>query len=167
MIFALIWRRWLIITLAVKSLRAGGRPNGKRELYIALNGPMGTYTITLVGATVVNGHFDATLNPSQEWSSSTANVFQNFIAPGSIADLATAHNAIVDDCYVVRTSWIDIDGIPRSHTTEGSTGDVWLGTSVGPTFDGRLGIDVSAPAQGIITAYAPNSEWATFRSNLV
>jgi uncharacterized protein (TIGR03437 family) len=144
-----------------------GSTNGKRELYISLNGPTGSYTVTLTGATVVDGHFDATLNPSDEWNTSKSNVFLNFVAPGSISDLASAHNAIVDTCYVVRTTWIDIDGITRTQTGQGDPGDLWVGTSVGPTFDGRIGIDVSAPANNIITAYAPKSNWATFRGNLI
>jgi uncharacterized protein (TIGR03437 family) len=94
-------------------------------------------------------------------------VFLNFVAPGSISDFAAARNAIVDACSVVRTTWIDIDGFTRSQTGVGDAGDLWLGTSVGPTFDGRLGIDVSAPANNIITAYAPKSIWATVRGNLI
>jgi uncharacterized repeat protein (TIGR01451 family) len=147
--------------------KSSGSTNGKRELYLTLNGPVGTYTIALTGTTVSDGRFDATLNPSYEYDSTGANVMLNFIAPGSISDFGSSRNAISDACYVVRTSWIDIDGITRTQVGEGDPGDLWLGTSVGPTFDGRLGIDFSAPANNIITAYAPNSYWGTFRSNLI
>ncbi len=147
--------------------KSSGSTNGKQELYIAINGPVGTYTVTLAGATVVDGHFDATLNPSAEWNTSKLNGFLSFTAPGSISDFGSTRNSINDACYVVRTTWIDIDGITRTQTGQGQPGDLWLGTSVGPTFDGRLGIDVGAPANNIITAYAPKSYWATARGNLI
>jgi Subtilase family len=38
---------------------------------------------------------------------------------------------------------------------------------VGPTFDGRFGVDVCAPGDSVFTTYAPNSYWATFRFNLI
>lgn len=149
------------------SFNGWGSTNGKRELFVSLNGPVGVYTITLSGATVVNGHFDATLNPSQEWNTSISNIFLDSVVPGSISDLSSARNAIVDACYVVRTTWTDIDGFTRTQSGQGNVGDLWIGTSVGPTFDGRFGIDVGAPANNIITAYAPNSYWATVRGNLI
>ncbi|MDQ8186790.1 S8 family serine peptidase [Pelagicoccus sp. SDUM812002] len=38
---------------------------------------------------------------------------------------------------------------------------------MGPTFDGRLGVDVAAPGEFLITVYAPDSHWATFGFNKV
>jgi subtilisin family serine protease len=49
----------------------------------------------------------------------------------------------------------------------GAIGDLWSGSSVGPTFDGRYGIDVAAPGEFLISVYAPNSYWATFNFNKV
>jgi hypothetical protein len=68
---------------------------------------------------------------------------------------------------VLRTSWIDIDGISRSVTGQGNPGQLWLGSGIGPTIDGGLGIDVSAPGNTIVTTYSPTSHWATFRNNLI
>jgi hypothetical protein len=42
-----------------------------------------------------------------------------------------------------------------------------VGSSIGPTFDGRLGIDVSAPGDSVFTTYNPTSYFATFRFNLI
>jgi len=50
---------------------------------------------------------------------------------------------------------------------QGVIGGLWNGSGVGPTFDGRLGMDVSAPGDSLITTYNPKSYWATFRFNLV
>jgi len=145
-----------------------GAQNGKREIWIQLTGPAGNYTVTLQGHTVTNGRFDATLNPAEYWNPPyDTDKFVNFLAPGSIWDGATARNNIAPNCYTIRTSWTDLDGIMRSLTGDGNPGQLWPGSSVGPTFDGRLGVDVSAPGEEVVTAYNPNSYWATFRFNLI
>ena len=140
--------------------------NGKREIWLRIDGAPGDYELILNGATVSNGRYDATLNPSRFSGEFSGNIFENHIAEGSIWDWATAFNNIAPNSYVNRNSWVDIDGINRS-VNEGDIGDLWFGSGVGPTFDGRLGIDVSAPGDRLVTAYAPNSYWATFRHNLI
>ncbi len=143
--------------------------DGKREIWLRIDGAPGDYQLILTGATVNNGRYDATLNPSQVWNSDySGNIFQNHVIEGSVWDLASAYNNITPNCYILRTSWIDIDGITRtSPPDEGSAGELWLGSGVGPTFDGRLGIDVSAPGNTIVTTYSPTSYWETFRNNLI
>jgi minor extracellular serine protease Vpr len=141
--------------------------NSKRELWIRLDGAVGLYRIELFGASVVDGRFDATLNPSRfDSSGSPVSRFLNFAAPGSIWDGAAASNNVCPNSYVIRTNYTDIDGIPRT-LNQGVVGDLWKGSGVGPTFDGRLGVDVSAPADALITTYNPKSWWATFRFNLI
>jgi minor extracellular serine protease Vpr len=140
-----------------------GATNGKREIMIDIAGPAGTYTVQLTGTTVAgNGRFDATLNPS---SINANNRFLNNVVPGSIWDGATALNNIAPNSYVIRTNWTDINGVPRSITNQGSIGGLWLGSSVGPTFDGRLGVDFSAPGDMVFTTLNPTSYWATFPGN--
>ncbi len=145
-----------------------GATSPTRELYIQITGPVGVYTVTLTGTTVVGaGRFDATLNPSRFNGTYSANKFLSHVAPGSIWDGASSFYGICPNSYVGHTNWIDIDGIPRSIVGEGALGDLWLGSSVGPTFDGRLGVDLSAPGDLLMTTYNPLSWWATFRFNLV
>lgn len=141
--------------------------NQKRELWIRFTGPAGTYRVELTGRTVVSGKFDATLNPSRfNAAGRPIHRFLNHVAPGSIWDMATALNNICPNSYVIRTNYTDIDGVKRV-LREGGIGELWKGSGVGPTFDGRLGIDVSAPGDSVMTAYAPLSSWATARFNLV
>lgn len=142
-----------------------GATNQKREILIDLIGPAGTYTLQLQGQSVTNGRFDATLNPSRIGTPN--NRFLNFVVPGSIIDQATAFNNVAPNSYVIRTNWTDIDGVPRSLTGQGNVGELWLGSSVGPSFDGRLGVDLSAPGDRVFTTYNPTSHFATFRFNLV
>ena len=44
---------------------------------------------------------------------------------------------------------------------------MWRGSSIGPTWDGRVGVDLSAPGERTVTTYNPTSFWATSRFNLV
>ncbi len=144
-----------------------GALTGKREIKVRLDGPVATYTVTLTGSTVVGGHFDATLNPSNIVAADSTNKFLTNVAPGSLWNGASAFNNICPNAYVNKTSWIDIDGVPRQLTGEGNPGEIWKGSSIGPTFDGRLGIDVSAPGSDLVTTYGPKSYRATIRNNLI
>ena len=93
--------------------------------------------------------------------------FLNFVSPGSIWDGATAFRNVAPNSYVIRTRWTDIHGNPRGLFGEGNVGELWTGSSVGPTADGRLGVDVSAPGDRIVTTYAPRAYWATFPHLLI
>ena len=145
-----------------------GALNGKREIYLAFNGPVGTYTIQLHGATIAaGGKFDASLNSA---TIDNSNRFLTYAYPGNrgnIWDGATALSNICPGDYVIRTNWTDIDGIPESNAGQGNVGEIWLGSSAGPTFDGRLGIDLAAPGDSLFTTYNPTSYWATFRFNMI
>jgi hypothetical protein len=142
-----------------------GASSEKRELMIDFNGPSGVYVVELRGTTVTTGRFDATVNPSS--LAAPLNRFRNFVAPGSIWDGATAHHNICPGDYVGRTHWTDLDGVQRSQTNQGNVGEIWTGSSIGPTFDGRLGIDVCAPGDSVFTTYNPASWYATFRFNKI
>ena len=145
-----------------------GAQNGKRLLFVRFDGAAGAgnYSVTLdhaAGSARSSIQFDASLNtPFGE-----AGRFLNFVAPGSIWDAATAFHNIAPNSYVIRTEWTDIDGHDRRLIGQGDVGELWTGSSVGPTVDGRLGVDVSAPGDSVVTAYAPRSHWASFRWNLI
>lgn len=143
-----------------------GAQNGKREIFIQLTGPVGTYSVNLTGANVTEGgRFHATINPS---NLHTDNRFTSFVEPGySIWEGATALNNISPTNYVLRTDWTDVDGQPRSITGEGAIGDLWTGASSGPTFDGRLGVDLAAPGEHVFATLAPLSNYGRFRHNMI
>ena len=142
--------------------------NGKRLLVIDFDGAAGPgdYVLRLDHETSSTGssiRFDASLNtPFGE-----SGRFLNFVSPGSIWDGAAAFHNVAPNSYVIRTDWTDIDGNPRGLFGEGNVGELWTGSSVGPTRDGRLGVDVSAPGDRVITTYAPRSHWATFPHLLI
>jgi minor extracellular serine protease Vpr len=141
-----------------------GAQNAKRQVWIRIDGPVGVYTISLRGTSVTTGRFDVTLNPSDIH---TANFFQDHVTPGAIWDAATARNNVCPTDFVIRTAYTDIDGVPRNLTGQGSPGEIWTGSSTGPTFDGRLGIDLAAPGDSLFATLDPKSYRATFRSNMI
>jgi minor extracellular serine protease Vpr len=139
----------------------------EREIYVSLTGPTGNYTVQLQGAEASSGRFNASLNPSQEWNGSVSNYFTSFVVPGfTIWDLASATNNICPNDYVHRKNWVDINGISES-MAEDPIGQLWQGTGIGPTYDGRIGIDVSAPGDSVFATYNTNSYWETFQFNLI
>ena len=145
-----------------------GSANGKRLLFMRFDGAAGAgdYVVRLDHAAGTAGsgiRFDASLNTPFGLTGR----FLNYVTPGSIWDGATALRNVAPNSYVIRTRWTDIDGVDRELTGEGDVGELWTGSSVGPTRDGRFGVDVSAPGDRIVTTYAPRSAWAKTRSNLI
>ena len=145
-----------------------GSANDKRLLHIRFDGAAGAgdyilildHTGSLTGSSI---HFDASLNtPFGE-----SGRFLNFVTRGSIWDGATAFHNVAPNSYVIRTRWTDIDGVGRELTGEGNVGELWTGSSVGPTVDGRFGVDISAPGDRIVTTYAPRSYWGSLRHLLI
>ena len=145
-----------------------GSANGKRLLRMLFDGTAaaGNYVVTLDHAAGTAGsgiHFDATLNTPF----GKTGRFLNYVTPGSIWDGATAFHNVAPNSYVIRTRWTDIDGRAQGLFGEGDVGELWTGSSVGPTIDGRLGVDVSAPGDRIVTTFGPRTYWATFPHLLI
>ena len=142
--------------------------NSKRLLFVRFDGAAGAgdYILRLDHPASSAGpsiRFDATLNTAY----GELGRFLNFVRPGSIWDGATAFRNVAPNSYVIRTEWTDIDGMDGRLVGQGDVGELWTGSSVGPTVDGRIGVDVSAPGDRIVTTYAPRSHWASFRQLLI
>lgn len=132
-----------------------------RAIWMRLDGHVGGGEIRLRAVTPGQGRFDAYNGDIRGF------VFENHVVPGRLTDYATTRSAIVAGAHVVRTEYVDIDGIPRYVGDEGLTGQLWLDSSAGPTRDGReYGIDLTAPGHNAFAAYATRSWWGTFRGNL-
>jgi len=141
--------------------------NALRFVYVTLTGPVGAYTVSLTGTTVASGRFDAYLSPGY-FSLNNINGFLTFASQErTIWSGAAARWNIAPNSYVFRTGWQGLDGGSYSVTDEGAVGDLWRGSSVGPTWDGRVGVDVSAPGERTITTYGPDTFWATAKGNLI
>ena len=141
--------------------------NTWRLVYLRLTGPTGIYTLGLTGATVTNGGFHANLGGAHYGTGNVNQFLDAVVSSGTIWSGATARYNIAPNSYVFRTSWQGLDGGNYTVSNQGAVGDLWVGSSIGPTWDGRTGIDFSAPGERTITTYAPDSWWATFRANQV
>lgn len=142
-----------------------GAASNRRELLIDFSGATGTYKVILEGAQVNDGNFKASLNPSFNLSN---NKFLNFVIPGaSINDFASANSLITPGDYVVQNEWTDINGVFRDITGQGEAGELWIGSSEGPTQDGRLGIDFVAPGEVCHAPYAANTFYENFDFNIL
>ena len=97
------------------------------------------------------------------------NRFESFVTPGhTVWMLASARQNLSINSYVLRDTWTDVDGATRTYTgNDGGPGSLWTGSGIGPTYDGRLGVSVSAPGNSNIAPYAPRSFFATLRFNLI
>lgn len=147
-----------------------GTTNGKREILIDFSGQTGDYAVRLTGASISDGSFHASLNPARIFSNTDDNRFTGpAVTPSfSIWYGATSENNIAPNSYVHRPTYTDVDGVERTEVgNEVGAGELWPGSSVGPTFDDRLGTTVSVPGNTNIGAYAPRSFFATFRHGLV
>ncbi len=141
---------------------------GKRQIRVDLIGQPGRYEITLHGAKVQGGRFDAFIGPNPENPMHEPfNKFLKHQVPGSLWDGASARSAIVAGCYILRNEWRSHAGRALAQMGEGKPGEIWLGSGVGPTADGRHGVTLCAPADRIVTAYAAGGDWAKARRNLI
>ncbi|MBL8216451.1 MAG: S8 family serine peptidase [Bryobacterales bacterium] len=134
----------------------------RRHILIDFSGPAGRYALTLRGATATGGTFDAWLN-----TINGKGEFRNFLVPGyTVWDAAAAKNNICPNNYVLRDKWADTAGVVRG-IRQDRIGDLWEGSGIGPTADGRLGVDISAPGNSVFASLAPNSTYAINTANRV
>jgi minor extracellular serine protease Vpr len=129
---------------------SGNNPNGKGNITLTIPGAAGTYTLrmrALTGTTT----FHAALNPARTIGpASDDSKFLTAVGPGySIWDAATAQSNIAPNDYLFK------------NIGNQKAGELWRGSSVGPTYDERLGVDLSAPGEGYVVACGENSFWST------
>lgn len=137
-----------------------------RMIMADFTGSTGTYTMRLICTQSANGgSFSSSLNPA------TFNYNNRFLTyvqgNGSINDYGSAFRAITPTDYVYNNTWTDIDGVARGLTGQGDPGELWIGSSSGPTIDGRIGVDIAVPGEVIFTSYSPGTYYSQFRFNMI
>lgn len=142
-----------------------GATSNRRELLIDFFGNPGTYKVILEGTDITNGEFHATLNPGGLYG---GNGFESYAVEGyTIADYASAFDIITPTNYVIINQWIDIDGNLQGLFGQGDPEDIWLGSSMGPTHDGRLGVDCGIPGEVCFTAYSEGTLYENYPFNMI
>ena len=143
-----------------------GATSNRRELLIDFSGATGVYKVILTAtAAEVSASYAATLNPATY--ASPNRFLTNPVAGHSVADYTSAFNIISPADYVVKNEWFDLSGTFRDFTGQGEDGEIWIGSSVGPSHDGRLVTDFAAPGEILFGAYSPNTWYSNFQSSLV
>jgi len=143
-----------------------GATSNRRQIMIDLSGTTGEYKISLKATSVdATGEFHAVLNPSTYGNN---NKFLSHVVAGyAINDFASSEKSISPTDYVVKNDWIDMDGIQRQMTGQGDPGELWAGSSWGPTQDDRMGVDFAACGEVLYGAYSPNTWYSHFPHLLV
>lgn len=142
-----------------------GASSHRREVLIDFTQDQGTFTVSLIGSAVTDGDFHATLNPGNYAS---PHAFLTYLQPGgNINDYASAFEVITPTDYVVKNTWVDINGESRQITGQGDKGELWIGSSEGPTHDGRLGVDIAVPGEVLFTSYSAGTWYHHNAHNMV
>jgi subtilisin family serine protease len=115
--------------------------NGSKRLFFA-TARTPSFTLTIAGQSVVSGRFDGWVEGGAVFTSQVE--FSRLVGmPG------TARNAITVGAYVTKNEWIDVDGNRRVLLTNNVLGELAAFSSPGPTRDGRLKPELTAPGRVI------------------
>lgn len=138
---------------------------GDRAIWIGITGHPGStgevrFRATAAGTSGIADVYSDVLGPNL----TVINELTSNLTAGRLTDYASTRTAIVAGNSNIRTHWTDIDSVPRSVTSEGAIGDLWLKSPAGPTRDGRpYGVDITTPGQGSFATLSPTSYWSQFR----
>lgn len=136
--------------------------SGDRAVFIEVIDYIGNGTIQIRAQGAGTGHFDAYAGYNDGL------VFTDMLVDGRLADIAATRSAIVLGAYVNKNSYVDLNGVIRDVSNEGSTGQIWEGSSGDPTRDGRNVLSVLAPGHNVIAAYgSAETTFGQFPGNLV
>jgi subtilisin family serine protease len=130
--------------------------NGDKEILLELlpaegfgTVESGVWRFILHGVRVRVGRFDAWAVTDAELRSDLEPVGRRVAMPG------TARNAITVGAHVSRDSWVDVNG--RQRQVSARVGDIASFSSDGPTRDGRLKPEITAPGQEIGSSYSADA----------
>ncbi len=134
----------------------GGLDPRNRDRGIALSlervQPGSAWQITLTDQGGTGGRFDA-------WPGlSTMGFFPQGDSFSTVTEPATAKKIIAVGAYTTKVFWQGADGEPHRFTDAQSEGQLAPFSARGPTRDGRLKPDLTAPGTAIVSALAKDSE---------
>ncbi|MBC8594739.1 S8 family peptidase [Oscillospiraceae bacterium N12] len=126
--------------------------NGKPHVFISpdFNRIVGSNYIGFTIRAYSFGRVDAWANEDTYFTDLNVSGYTKGDEQGSISDFACGKRNISVGAYVTKNSYIDCDG--KEYDTENSMGDIAPFSSLGPTSDGRMKPDVTAPGAAIVSS---------------
>lgn len=129
--------------------------NGDKEIqFLVVSGSSGTWRLILYGNNVVNGRYDGWIQGCCSWVNPDNQMRVGM--PG------TARNAITVGAYTTKNRWTDVTGSSRSISA--ALGAIAAFSSDGPTRDGRLKPEITAPGQMICSTLSDQSPAGAYGS---
>ncbi|MDE2058529.1 MAG: S8 family serine peptidase [candidate division NC10 bacterium] len=124
--------------------------NGSKELlFVTSRAPF--FTITISGQAVVSGRFDG-------WIDGDA-TFSDHVDLTSVVGIpGTARHAVTVGAHVTKNQWTDTLGRTWSLITNSSIGDLAFFSSPGPSRDGRIKPELTAPGRVIGSALSEDTD---------
>lgn len=134
--------------------------SGDHFVSISITGHATTGLLTIQPTNSATGRFDLYSDAG------ATTTFDDHVVPGRLTDQSATKSAIVVGASVNANSWVDIDNVSRTVASD-VVSALWSGSGVGPTRDGRMGMDIIAAGEGVFAAYSTSSYWGTLRFDLV
>ncbi len=130
------------------------------EVYDALLGNTpaeGVWTLELIGVST-SISYDGWLSDNLIGEPASRVLLQNGDNDKSVAMPGTANKAITVGAYVTKVTWPSVNGGQYSYTDGDEPGDIAVFSSQGPTRDGRMKPEITAPGKGIVAALSNQLE---------
>ncbi|MCS7219685.1 MAG: S8 family serine peptidase [Anaerolineae bacterium] len=129
--------------------------NGDKEiLFLIISLSSGTWRLILYGNNVVSGRYDGWIQGCCDWTNPDNQMRVGM--PG------TARSAITVGAYTTKNRWTDVTGAGQS--IPATIGAIAAFSSDGPTRDGRLKPEITAPGQMICSTFSGQSPVGAYSS---
>lgn len=137
--------------------------NGSMSVYVSANSANGNpyFSVNLVYGMPENETWEIVLKSENgryminsdhgEFGSSGREGYAEGTNACTIAATATGFNSVAVGAYVSKTSYNDISG--NTHEKPWTQGDIYPLSGKGPTFDGRIKPDVTAPGAAVVSSF--------------
>lgn len=137
--------------------------NGSMSVYVSANSANGNpyFSVNLVYGMPENETWEIVLKSENgryminsdhgEFGSSGREEYTEGTNACTIAATATGFNSVAVGAYVSKTSYNDMSG--NTHEKPWTQGDIYPLSGKGPTFDGRIKPDVTAPGAAVVSSF--------------
>jgi len=129
--------------------------NGASRVQVLIDSQNGTLPIDQVFwslYTFGSGTFDAWMVIGGAFTQDSGTFFRPGDSNLTIGVPGTANDIITVGSYVTKNQWVDLNGITQTQPGNPTIGNISSFSSIGPSRDGRLKPDITAPGEAILSA---------------